>query len=68
MAATGQVRIHPLGLGLDVDADGRAVRADGVADDGVWVVGGLRRGYIWETSSMREIRDQVAAVVAALVT
>ena len=68
MVESGEVQVHPLGLGLDVDNRGRVIGADGRGRDGLLTVGGLRRGLLWETISIREIREQAAAVAEALLT
>ena len=66
LADEGTVRLHPLRTGLDVDAGGRAIRADGTADPNLFVVGPLRRGALWETTAIPEIRQQAAEVAEAI--
>ncbi len=65
LLAAGTARVGPHGLGLDVDATGALVRATGEADPRVTLVGPLRRGRLWETTAVPEIRAQAARVVAA---
>ena len=62
----GTVRLHALRTGLDVDAGGRAVRADGTADPNLFIVGPLRRGSLWETTAIPEIRQQASEVAEAI--
>lgn len=47
----------PHGLGLDTTADGRLVSAAGAAVP-LWTLGQLRRGTLWETTAIPEIRVQ----------
>jgi uncharacterized NAD(P)/FAD-binding protein YdhS len=62
----GLVRVGPHGLGLDVDVAGRPVAADGVPHERLWLVGPLRRGTLWETTAMPEIRAQAGRLAAGL--
>jgi uncharacterized NAD(P)/FAD-binding protein YdhS len=55
------LRPGPLALGLDTDADGRVPNASGR----LWVIGAHRRGRLWETTAIPEIRQQAAAIAAA---
>jgi uncharacterized NAD(P)/FAD-binding protein YdhS len=73
LLAAGLVRIGPHGLGLDIDAAGRLVAADGGVHRRLWLVGPLRRGARWETTAVPEIRAQahrlatdIAAAVAGM--
>ncbi|MEU4241362.1 FAD/NAD(P)-binding protein [Actinoplanes sp. NPDC026619] len=59
----GHARVGPHGLGLDIDADGRLIGADGKVRDGRWVIGPLRRGAQWETTAVPEIRSQARALI-----
>ena len=67
LVAEGLVRAHCLDLGLDVDIKGRTVTADGTSDRHMWVVGHLRRGRLWETTAMPEIRVQAQQVACDVV-
>jgi uncharacterized NAD(P)/FAD-binding protein YdhS len=58
LLATGECRVGPHGLGLDIDAAGRLIGADGRARDGRWLIGPMRRGARWETTAVPEIRSQ----------
>ncbi|GAA1937980.1 FAD/NAD(P)-binding protein [Nocardioides hwasunensis] len=66
LAQTGLVRPGPAGLGIDTTDDGRIV---GTLPDTVpfLAVGSLRKGNMWESTAMPEIREQaydVARVVS----
>ncbi|WP_045748202.1 FAD/NAD(P)-binding protein [Actinoplanes rectilineatus] len=56
----------PHGLGIDTDDDGRVLDADGRVQPGLWLVGPLRRGRVWEATAVPEIRGQVDRMVAVL--
>ncbi|MEV6842944.1 FAD/NAD(P)-binding protein [Actinoplanes sp. NPDC051411] len=63
LLAAGRARVGPHGLGLDIDASGRLLGADGRPQRGRWLIGPLRRGAQWETTAVPEIRAQAAALV-----
>ncbi|KUO20868.1 lycopene cyclase [Streptomyces dysideae] len=55
----------PLGMGVATD-DGRLVGTGGRAHLPLWTLGAPRRGELWETTAMPEIRVQAAAVAESL--
>jgi uncharacterized NAD(P)/FAD-binding protein YdhS len=61
----GQARVGPHALGLDIDASGRLVGADGAASSSRRLIGPLRRGMLWETTAVPEIRAQARQLAAA---
>ena len=64
--ASGAARPGPYGLGLDVDGEGAIVDGNGRVSPHLWAIGPLRRGTEWETTAVREIRLQAAALAARL--
>ena len=62
LLAGGDARSGPHGLGLDTDGDGRLLDAAGRAWPGVHVLGPARRGRLWETTAVAEIRAQAEAL------
>ena len=66
LLADGAARGEPLGLGLDVDPAGRLVDAVGRPWPDVHVVGPGRRGHLWETTAVPEIRVQAEALATAM--
>ncbi len=66
LLAAGQVRPDPLRLGLDTDLDGAALAAPGgeEVDTPIHVIGPLRKGSLWETTAIPEIRRQAADLSA----
>ncbi|SDT30640.1 FAD/NAD(P)-binding protein [Actinoplanes derwentensis] len=55
----GLLRTGPHGLGIDTDENGQA-------RPGLWLVGPLRRGHLWESTAVPEIRSQAERLAAAL--
>src|SRR3954471_10792326 len=66
LARTGLVRPGPAGLGIDTADDGRVL---GVLPTGMplYAIGTLRRGNLFETTAMPEIREQAYDVARAVV-
>lgn len=63
MAARGEIRSEELGLGLLTDGEGRVVGAAGTEQPRLWALGALRRGTLWESSAVPELRAQAARIV-----
>jgi uncharacterized NAD(P)/FAD-binding protein YdhS len=68
LQASGAVRPHPLALGLDTCADGSLRDAHGRASKTLFAIGPLRRGELWETTAIPEIRSQAQALARHLVS
>lgn len=64
----GTIRPHRLGLGLDLDAEGRVVGADGLVRPRLYAVGAARRGIEWEVAAIPDLRAQAARLARRLVT
>ncbi len=66
LARTGLVRPGPAGLGIDTRDDGRV---NGVLPAAMpfYALGSLRRGNLWESTAMPEIREQAYDVARAVV-
>ena len=62
----GFVRVDELGLGLDSDANGSLLRADGRVLPGVRALGTLLCGALWECTALPEIRTAAAKIVREL--
>jgi uncharacterized NAD(P)/FAD-binding protein YdhS len=52
----------PHGIGVDTDADGRLIDADGRVNPQLQVIGSLRIGALWESLAVPELREQAAAI------
>lgn len=59
LLARGWVRPDPLRLGFDVSADGALIGQDGNISDSLYAVGPARKGRLWESTAVPEIREQV---------
>jgi uncharacterized NAD(P)/FAD-binding protein YdhS len=66
LLATGQARTDPLRLGLDVDDDGAVLGSSGQPSGHLYAVGPLRRGQLWESTAIPEIRAQAVALASVL--
>lgn len=60
------VRADPLFLGLDTAENGAVLNASGVPSDFLFTVGPLRKGNLWETTAVPEIRVQVSELALHL--
>lgn len=66
LLAAGRIRQDALGIGIEVDADCRAIGADGSASDTLSVIGPVTRGTFWESVAVPDIRAQAERVAARL--
>lgn len=67
LVAQGRARLEPLGLGLDLDPEGRAIRADGSSDPSLFVLGPPAWAAFWETTAVPDIRGRLERLAAVLV-
>lgn len=58
LVATGAIRPDPLRLGVDVDAQSRAIGRDGEAEQRLHCIGPMTRGGLWEVVAVPDIRQQ----------
>jgi uncharacterized NAD(P)/FAD-binding protein YdhS len=63
---SGRARLDPLRMGLDLDATGRVLRADGTADPALFVLGPPARAAFWETIAVPDIRKRIEDVAEVL--
>jgi uncharacterized NAD(P)/FAD-binding protein YdhS len=63
---SGLVVADELGLGVRTDGDGAVIDAAGRADGRLWTLGALRRGALYESAAMPELRDQAATIAEQL--
>jgi len=63
LLAAGQARPGPHGLGFATSDAGAVL---GPLQDRLWTLGGLRRGDVWETTAIPEIRVQARALAGTL--
>ncbi len=62
----GFARPDPLFLGLDVDEHGAMVDYQGVASHSLFAIGPTRKGCLWETTAVPEIRQQTSDLAQRL--
>ncbi len=63
----GMVTPDPLGLGLSCTPDGQVVDAAGLGTAGLYAVGPPRKGALYESTAVPEIREQAAEVARLIV-
>lgn len=62
----GRIRPDPLRIGVDVDAECRALDAAGKASERLYAIGPVTRGTFWESVAVPDIRAQAAQIAARL--
>ena len=62
----GKVVSDELGLGISCAENGAILNAAGEKVNGLWCVGPMRKAVLWETTAIRELREQ-AVQMARLV-
>jgi uncharacterized NAD(P)/FAD-binding protein YdhS len=60
-------RPDPLFLGLDVDTDGSVLNDQAVASRSLFAIGPVRKGKLWETTAVPELRQQAANLAEHIV-
>lgn len=66
MSQQGLIRGDPLGLGIEVAAQCRAVGADGTLSPGILIAGPLARGHVGELMGIPEVTAHAETVAATL--
>jgi uncharacterized NAD(P)/FAD-binding protein YdhS len=67
LIASGLARPDPLFLGLDVSLDGALIASSGTVSDSLYAVGPMRKGSLWESTAVPELREQIHKLVEHLV-
>jgi uncharacterized NAD(P)/FAD-binding protein YdhS len=62
----GLARPDPLFLGLDVSLDGALIGRDGTISQSLYAVGPARKGSLWESTAVPELREQIHKLVQHL--
>lgn len=62
----GWIRVDPLRLGLETDAEGRLLDYKGQITPGLYTLGPLRIAGLWESIAIPEIREQAHQLAALL--
>jgi uncharacterized NAD(P)/FAD-binding protein YdhS len=66
LLAQGLARPDPLFLGLDVDLQGALVDSSGRPSPALYVIGPARKGSLWETIAVPELRTQASELAEHL--
>jgi uncharacterized NAD(P)/FAD-binding protein YdhS len=66
LARSGVIRPGPCGIGLDTSAGGALIGADGSPSPVLFTLGPPRKGNLWETTAVPEIRVQAEELAAAI--
>lgn len=64
----GLIGPDPLALGLDTTVDGEVIGTDGTVTSGMFAVGPPRKGVLYESTAIPEIRGQAAQVAHLVLT
>jgi uncharacterized NAD(P)/FAD-binding protein YdhS len=64
MKDRGDISADALGLGIDADAEGRLIGRDGAVRPGLFGLGPVTRGALWEIVAVPDIRVQAPKVAA----
>ena len=59
----GKVVPDALGLGISCNENGEIINKDNAVEEGMWCIGPMRKAALWETTALKEIRDQVEELV-----
>jgi uncharacterized NAD(P)/FAD-binding protein YdhS len=62
----GWARPDALGMGMDTSRNGEVIGSDGEPAQNLFAVGALRRGTLWESTAIPELREQAAQVARQL--
>jgi uncharacterized NAD(P)/FAD-binding protein YdhS len=66
LLAQGLARPDPLFLGLDVDLKGALIDSSGRPSPALYVIGSARKGSLWETIAVPELRTQASELAVHL--
>ncbi len=66
LRSQGLISPNPLGLGLATEANGAILDKTGKASADFFTIGTPRKGDLWETIAVPELRDQAQALAATL--
>jgi uncharacterized NAD(P)/FAD-binding protein YdhS len=62
----GMIRADRQRLGIEVDAERRVVQADGSPSPGLFAVGPIARGRLWEVTAVPDLRVEASAIARSL--
>ena len=62
----GLAKPDPLSLGLEVDSKGALIDSEGNASPSLYAIGPARKGLLWETTAVPELRNQASELAENL--
>jgi uncharacterized NAD(P)/FAD-binding protein YdhS/glyoxylase-like metal-dependent hydrolase (beta-lactamase superfamily II) len=68
LQAQGLIRANILGLGLDSNANGQIISANGEISSFLYLIGTPRKGDLWETIAVPELRHQAKSLAEKILT
>lgn len=66
LISRGKVKTDELGLGIKCTPEGRIINELDTIEEGLWCIGPMRKSVLWETTALRELREQ-ASELASLI-
>lgn len=66
LLTSGRATPGPHGMGLDTSDEGAVRDRNGIPSDNLFAIGPLRRGSLWESTAVPEIRTQAAELASIL--
>ena len=63
----GKVKTDELGLGIKCTPEGRIINDQGKIEEGIWCIGPMRKAVLWETTALRELREQASELAALII-
>ncbi|MGE3109482.1 MAG: FAD/NAD(P)-binding protein [Phycisphaerales bacterium] len=66
MLRHGLIRPDRHRIGIDCTPEGQVIRTSGDVNQNLWVLGPARRGALWETTAVPELRTQAASLAQTL--
>ena len=67
LVGRGKVKTDELGLGIQCTPEGRIINAQDKIETGLWCIGPMRKSVLWETTALRELREQALELVLLIV-
>ena len=66
LISRGKVKTDELGLGIECTPEGRIINEQGQIEERLWCIGPMRKSVLWETTALRELREQATEMVALI--
>ncbi len=63
----GRVKVDELGLGIKCTPEGRIINEQNQVEDGLWCIGPMRKSVLWETTALRELREQASELATLII-